>query len=372
MKTEFIEDYDALESAIATLAKASRIALDTEFESNRSGTTLSLVQISDGTHSYVIDALALRDLSAMEDILNTDDIVWIVHAGRQDIELLAKSTRGSVPSQLFDTQVAWALCGPEYQVSLAYLVARLCDTHLPKSHQNDYWLKRPLSAGQIQYAADDVKYLHQIYNEICARFAPLDKTDIVFEVSDESMRPSTVRKAPVTLASYRNLWQLDHRQKAALRYLVQWYQKLEGASGKKPVHHKVLFDVAATLPESTEEMASIKSVPARFAHGIGKTLISGMLDAADSAEPTADAAPPNPYASYRKLFNEAWLHCARVDICHQVEIAVELGFPQWLQNNIRALLDADPDPGHAQEAFKGWRSFLKPYWIKYCDETFRS
>jgi ribonuclease D len=372
MKSEFIEDYDALESAIATLAQASEIALDTEFESNRSGTTLSLVQISDGTHSYVIDALALRDLSAMKEILDTDDIVWIVHAGRQDIELLAKSTRGCVPNHLFDTQVGWSLCGPEYQVSLAYLVARLCNTHLPKSHQNDYWLKRPLSEEQIQYAADDVKYLHQIYDEICARLAPLEKTEIVFEVSAESMRPSAVRKAPVTLASYRNLWQLDYRQKAALLHLVQWYQKLEGSTAKNTVHHKVLFDVAAALPESAEEMASIKSVPARFAHGVGKTLIDGMLDAVDAAVPINNVAPPSPYTSYEKLFNDAWLHCARVDICHQAQIAVELGFPQWLQNNIRALLEAQPDPRLAQEAFKGWRSFLKPYWVQYCDETFRS
>ncbi len=369
MKIEFIDDYDGLESAVSVLSQASEIALDTEFESNRSGTTLSLVQISDGTNSYVIDALALRDLSAMEDILNTDEIVWIVHAGRQDIELLAKSTRGILPNRLFDTQVGWALCGPEYQVSLAYLVARLCDTRLPKSHQNDYWLKRPLSAEQIQYAADDVKYLHQIYDDICTRLAVLDKEDVAFEVTAESMRPSANRKAQVTLGSYRNLWQLDHRQKAALLYLVQWYQKTDESQGKKPVHHKVLFDVAATLPESAEEMAAIKSVPARFAHGVGKTLIDDMLDAADDAQPIKDTAPPSPYASYAKLFNEAWLHCARVDICHEAQIAVELGFPQWLQNNIRALLDAHPDASLAQDAFKGWRSFLKPYWVRYCENT---
>ena len=127
MTVKFIDDYDGLDSAISVLRHATEIALDTEFESNRSGTTLSLVQISDGRHSYVIDALALRDLSPMEEILDVNDIVWIVHAGRQDIELLAKATRGITPNRLFDTQVGWALCGPEYQVSLAYLVARLCD-----------------------------------------------------------------------------------------------------------------------------------------------------------------------------------------------------------------------------------------------------
>ena len=88
------------------------------------------------------------------------------------------------------------------------------------------------------------------------------------------MRPASSRPKTVTLASYRNLWQLDHRQRGALVYLVQWYQEEQAARGKKPVHHKVLFDIAATLPETVGELASIKSVPARFAHGIGGAILS--------------------------------------------------------------------------------------------------
>ena len=369
MSVFFIETEAELAAAVEKLSSATVIALDTEFESNRSGTTLSLVQLTDGNESFVVDALALRNLSALTPILDIDSICWVVHAGRQDIELLVKATRGIRPRRLFDTQVGWALNGPEYQVSLAYLVARVCDKRLPKSHQNDYWLKRPLTEEQIQYAADDVKYLHQIYESLSTQLAATPKSEAVYEATVESMQPASSRKSSVSLSSYRNLWQLDHQQRAALTYLVRWYQGLTDAERKKAAHHKVLFDIAATLPETADEMAAIKSVPARFAHQIGKTLIEGLLAAAQAATPLPDEAPPSPYASYDALFNEAWLHCARVDICHDANIAVEAGFPQWVQKNLRAILETHDDPADAAAALTGWRSFLQPYWVNYCEVT---
>ena len=369
MNVQFIETQSELATVIEALSDASVIALDTEFESNRSGTTLSLVQLTDGEQSFVIDALALRDLSAFGPLLETETVCWVVHAGRQDIELLVQATRGIRPAKLFDTQVGWAMCGPEYQVSLAYLVARVCDTRLPKSHQNDYWLKRPLTEEQIRYAADDVKYLHDIYSVISDQLSGTPKADMIYEATAESMRPAASRRSAVSLSSYRNLWQLDHRQRAALTYLVRWYQGLSDAERKKAAHHKVLFDIAATLPTSAEDMESIKSVPARFAHNQGKHLIDGYLDAAESAVPTSDLAPPSPYASYDALLSDAWLHCARVDICHEARVAVEIGFPQWMQKNLRALLETHDEPSAAAEALTGWRSFLQPYWVAYCEAT---
>lgn len=369
MSVQFIDNTSDLLAAIETLHGAAVIALDTEFESNRSGTTLSLVQLTDGEHFFVVDALALRDLSAFEPLLENEAVCWVVHAGRQDIELLVQATRGIRPSRLFDTQVGWSLCGPEYQVSLAYLVARVCDTRLPKSHQNDYWLKRPLTDEQIRYAADDVKYLHQIYAVISEQLNGTPKGDAVYEATAESMRPAASRRSAVSLSSYRNLWQLDHKQRGALTYLVRWYQGLSDAERKKAAHHKVLFDIAATLPTSAEDMAAIKSVPSRFAHQTGKHLIEGYLAAAEAAEPTSDVAPPSPYASYDTLLSEAWLHCARVDICYEARIAVEIGFPQWVQKNLRAMLETHDEPTEAAEALTGWRSFLKPYWVSYCKAT---
>ena len=371
MMTRFVDTPEELQNAAKALSNASVIALDTEFESNRSGTTLSLVQLTDGSQSFVIDALALRDLSAFGPLLDSSDICWVVHAGRQDIELLVQSTRGIRPTRLFDTQVGWSMCGPEYQVSLAYLVARVCDTRLPKSHQNDYWLKRPLTEEQIQYAADDVKYLHEIYADISGRLANTPKAEAIYEATAESMRPSSSRRSAVSLSSYRNLWQLDHQQRAALTYLVRWYQGLNDAERKKTTHHKVLFDIAAALPTSAEEMAAIKSVPARFAHNMGKQLIEGYLEAARTAQPTPDLAPPSPYASFDQLLSDAWLHCARVDICHDANMAVEVAFPQWVQKNLKAVLETHDEPKDAAEALTGWRSFLKPYWINYCEATRR-
>ena len=85
---------------------------------------------------------------------------------------------------------------------------------------------------------------------------------------------------------------------------MQWYQEEQAARGKKPVHHKVLFDIAATLPK-TVELASIKSVPARFAHGIGGAILAPMMAAAEAAETFADAVPP---AHMARINNSLAMH----------------------------------------------------------------
>ena len=70
------------------------------------------------------------------------------------------------------------------------------------------------------------------------------------------------------------------------------------------MHHKVLFDIAAALPTDVESLAAMKSVPARFAHGVGKTLIPGYLEAAKSAKTVVGESLPVPYERYESLFLE--------------------------------------------------------------------
>ena len=369
MRVVYIEQAQALKECCIALKKSKVLALDTEFESRRSGTTLAIIQISDGQTCFVIDVLALESLTDFSSVITAPDITWIVHAGRQDLDLVSQISGGQRPKQVFDTQVAWGLVSPEYQVGLAYLVAQVCGQRLSKNHQNDQWLERPLSAEQIHYAADDVRYLHEIYHQLSEKLAHLEKNKFIFEACDENLKPAIRRSQPITLSSYRNLWQLDGQQRQALRFLIKWYSTQDVTTRKKLVHHKVLFDIAAALPTDVESLAAMKSVPARFAHGVGKTLIPGYLEAANSAKAAVGESLPVPYERYESLFLEAWLHCARIDICHRAQICVELGFPQWLQKELAARADANEDLATLSAVFDGWRSFLAPLWVDYCAET---
>src|SRR5690606_32234061 len=143
MKWRLVDTAGALEDALDQLEDSlesqdvPRLCLDTEFESNRSGTKLCLFQISAGNTNFLVDPLRLRDLSPLGDLLSDKSIEWVLHAGLQDVDLITKELRVETPKRLLDTQVAWALLSPEASVSLAYWQFKLLDLRSEKAHQAD-------------------------------------------------------------------------------------------------------------------------------------------------------------------------------------------------------------------------------------------
>jgi ribonuclease D len=66
---------------------------------------------------------------------------------------------GAPLGPVFDTQVAAGLLGFPAQIGYAELVRQLLGVELAKGHARTDWARRPLSAEQLAYAADDVRYL---------------------------------------------------------------------------------------------------------------------------------------------------------------------------------------------------------------------
>ncbi len=97
----------------------------------------------------------------------------IVHAARQDLEVLAP-TVGAV-TNIFDTQVAAALVGFSAQVGYAELVREILGIQLHKNQTRTDWSRRPLSAAQLDYALDDVRYLPPLREKLSERLAQLGR-----------------------------------------------------------------------------------------------------------------------------------------------------------------------------------------------------
>src|SRR3546814_12215875 len=81
-----------------------------------------------------------------------------MHAASQDLEILARMC-GTVPSRLFDTQVAAGFVGYS-SVGLGGPVQGLVDIKLPKADRLTAWPARPLPAAAGASAAPDVAHLH--------------------------------------------------------------------------------------------------------------------------------------------------------------------------------------------------------------------
>ena len=364
---EYIDDAAGLSTVVDAIEGAERIYLDTEFESRRGGTTLCLVQLTVGEAIYLIDTVAVRDISVLGPHLA--DMEWVLHAGRQDIALLMDACRLKKRPRLFDTQVAWGLCSAEHQVSLAYLLACVLDIRTEKGCQTDNWQARPLPEGQLVYAAEDVAFLPDLYDALQRRLEAVDRFTIVPQVCEEILNPPPAPPTPVSLGQFRNLWQLSGKQRAALVALIDWYNGLDGQGRRSAPHRKVLLSIASRLPEDGRTLCQIKGVPRRLSMQQAGALVALMDRAAAAVPDTKGNERPTPYGSFDDLFRDAWLQCARAEVCAAAQISPELAFPQWLAKNLRASISDDGDYGAAVSCFVGWRACLAPAWTAFCDAT---
>ena len=122
----------------------------------------------------------------------------VFHAARQDVEIFLELF-GSVPTPLFDTQVAAMVAGFGDQVGYDGLVAALTGAQIDKAHRFSDWSARPLSPAQVTYAAADVTHLHTAYSRLRERLEREGRTDWVEEEMRVLCRPETYRADPDTM-----------------------------------------------------------------------------------------------------------------------------------------------------------------------------
>jgi ribonuclease D len=91
----------------------------------------------------------------------------VAHAADQDLEVLELAC-GARPTSLFDTQVAAGFLG-HGSASLAGLGRTFLGITLPKGDRLTDWSRRPLTAGQLAYAAADVAHLFDLADTVTDR-----------------------------------------------------------------------------------------------------------------------------------------------------------------------------------------------------------
>ena len=171
---ELIDNDGAFRQLIATLLEVDRYALDTEFHRERTyWPDLALVQVAwpatgqQPAGVALIDPLAV-DFSAFRCVL-VEGGTLVAHAADQDLEVLYQAC-GARPRQLFDTQMAAAFLGHGL-ASLSTLAWTFLEVRLQKGDRLTDWSARPLTAGQLAYAADDVAHLFDLADAIAKQLS---------------------------------------------------------------------------------------------------------------------------------------------------------------------------------------------------------
>lgn len=349
-------------------AEEKRLYLDTEFESNRSGTQICLLQISAGKTNFVVDTLRLRDLSLLGPMLSDPAHLWVLHAGLQDVDLIVEAARIPRPQRLFDTQIAWALTTAEASVGLAYLQFKLLGVRSKKAHQADDWVRRPLQQSQLRYAASDVDYLPPMTELLFAQGASLHRVDIILKASHDALSPLHEPPPPLSLSSFRNAWQLGARSQAALLYLVAWFNRLPLSERRHAPETKAFLSIASRLPEDVGALSRIKGVPRNFVGKYGREVVDGLKRAAAEAQ-TDEFVPidPPPYLSFEEIRLDAWLSQMRAELSINEQFSPEFVLPQRLVRRMKAALTEEGLEGFLA-SLVGWRhEFLHEKVSRFCD-----
>ena len=214
-----------LPALIEPLAQASFVALDTEFLRERTYfAKLCLVQLAFNDTAAAVDPLGV-ELDPLLNRLYEPNLLKVLHAARQDLELFY-DLRGAVPGPVFDTQIAAAFLGLDEQIGYGALVQQELGVILSKAHTRTDWSARPLSTEQLQYAHDDVHYLHALYPRLRERLEKLKRLAWAEEdcaaLSESALYANTTDRIHLRIKQGQ---QLSLSAQKALRALAVWREE---------------------------------------------------------------------------------------------------------------------------------------------------
>ncbi len=369
MSYVLVDDAASLEGALADLSGAEQLYVDTEFESNKSGQRLCLLQVSAGRTIYLVDAIKLPRLDALAKVFQSPGVEWILHAGLQDVQLIVEQLRLAPPARLFDTQIAWALVSAENSVSLAYLQFKLLGVRSSKAHQADDWIKRPFSPSQLRYAASDVEHLPRLVERLTALAGQEGRLDLVRQASREALNPIREATPPLRLEAFRNAWQLEARSQAGLTFLIDWYNQLPNDEKRDAPDVKTLLAIASRLPEDIDALGRIKGVARGVVSRHGRRLVTGLASAANNANVEAfTPIDPPPYATFAETRLDAWLGTMRAEVCASLEVSPEFVLPARVLRDLKVDLQRHGAAG-ISAALSGFRlTLLGPSLTAFCEQ----
>src|SRR5688572_21509972 len=165
---------------VADLATQPRLAVDTESNSLHAyREQVCLIQFSTPRTDYVVDPLALDDLSALGPLFSNPEIEKIFHAAEYDLICLRRDFNFQF-SNLFDTMHAARILGYMF-VGLDNLLAEKFQFEMDKRHQKADWAMRPLTSAQLDYARLDTHFLFNLRDVLEAELKEKERLQIALE-----------------------------------------------------------------------------------------------------------------------------------------------------------------------------------------------
>lgn len=288
-----------LEGLARRLAATGEIALDTEGDSlHHYPERLALVQLAVPEGAvWLVDPLALDDLSPLAPVLAAPRPVTVLHAGDNDLAQLKRRHRLSFGA-LFDTSVAARFLGAR-ALGLDVLLAEHLGLQLPPSRQKDDWSARPLTEAQLAYAAADVLHLFDLKTRLVEALARVGRLAWVEEECAALAALPVVDRAPDpdAFARLKGARLLPLRDLAALRELYAMRERLALAADRPPfkiLGDETLVRLAQARPAGAAALGVIPGCTPRVIARWGEAILEAVARAAALGEAELPVLEPRP------------------------------------------------------------------------------
>jgi ribonuclease D len=303
MNGERLPDPILIQSPVDLLKLAERLrgvttlAVDTESNSLYAyQEQVCLIQFSTEEMDYLVDPLALEDLSPLGEVFSQEGIEKVFHAAEYDLICLRRDF-GFEFANLFDTMVAARILGRK-AVGLGSLLEAEFKVHLEKRYQRANWGQRPLPPHLLSYARTDTHYLIALRDRL---YAELERRDLLSLAEEDFNRLSAIHnqkpengdgddKAP-DVWRIRGAHDLHPHQAAVLKALCEYRDQTARAQDRplfKVLSDQTLLEVAKNEPSNLDELSRLEGMHKRQVQRYG----AGLLRAVRRGQESGPLYPP--------------------------------------------------------------------------------
>lgn len=288
----WVERPEELRRTVADLLRYSRLAVDTESNSLYAyREQVCLIQFSTGESDYLIDPLALDDLSPLGEVFTSPQIEKIFHAAEYDLICLKRDFGFSFVN-LFDTMLAGRILGRE-ETGLSSMLENEFGITLDKKYQRANWGRRPLPRDLLDYARLDTFYLLPLRERLADELQKHGR----WELAREDFHRLCFTAVPQTNGA-PNCWRIPGSrdltpQEAAVLYELCHYRDQKAREANLPIFkvlsNESLLKLAQAQPQNLDALAVSGALSPRQIQRHGE----GLLRAIHRGQRAAPLYPPN-------------------------------------------------------------------------------
>ena len=245
-----------LQSLVKGLSQHPTVAVDTESNSLHAyREQVCLIQFSTKDTDYLVDPLALDDISLLGEIFASSKVEKVFHAAEYDLICLKRDFDFSV-TNIFDTRWAVRVLGYAGD-GLDRLLNEKFDVKVNKKYQKADWGKRPLSDEQINYARLDTHYLLPLKEMLQTELDEKGLLQLACEDFERACDVEIPAAKPMLWERMANNHGFTPRELTVLKEMYECREQIAEDLDRPPfkvMSDKQLFDIARITSEHMDEL----------------------------------------------------------------------------------------------------------------------